>query len=103
MGSRRLGYSSMKRGYKFRCYPTNAQEEQLSRTFGAARFVYNWGLRLRSDAWHNEQKSVNYHETAKLLTALKQQNDFVWLNEVSNVVLQQSLRHLHAAFVNFWQ
>jgi putative transposase len=37
-----------------------------------------------------------------MLTGLKQQKETVWLNEVSNVVLQQSLRHLHTAFLNFW-
>lgn len=92
----------MKLGYRFRCYPNKEQQEQLARTFGASRFVYNWALRLRSDAWHKQQKSVNYHDTARLLTKLKQQPETVWLNEVSNVVLQQSLRHLHTAFLNFW-
>ena len=92
----------MKRGYRFRCYPNRAQQEQFSRTFGAARFVYNWGLRTRTDAWFGEQKRVGYHETAAMLTDLKKQDDTVWLNDVSNVVLQQSLRHLHTGFLNFW-
>jgi putative transposase len=50
----------MHKGYKFRLYPTKAQQEHLSRIFGCCRYVYNWGLQLRSDAWHNEQKKEQY-------------------------------------------
>ncbi len=34
-----------KRAYLYRCYPTRSQRRTLARTFGCARFVYNWGLR----------------------------------------------------------
>ena len=37
------------------------------------------------------------------LTALKRQPETVWLNEVSSVALQQSLRHLDKAFLNFFE
>jgi hypothetical protein len=39
-----------KRAYRSRCYPTPSQRQMLARTFGRARFVYNWGLTLRSEA-----------------------------------------------------
>ena len=89
--------------FKFRCYPTPEQAEQLARTFGCARFVYNYFLRARADAFFKDKKRVGYNETAKMLTALKQQPETEWLNEVSNVCLQQSLRNLDAAFKNFFQ
>jgi putative transposase len=37
------------------------------------------------------------------LTQLKKQEAFAWLNEVSSVPLQQSLRHLDRAFRNFFE
>ena len=92
----------LKRAYKFRFYPTAAQEVTLARTFGCARFVYNRMLRVRSDAWYTEQKSVGYHATSALLTELKKEPEFEWLNEVSSVPVQQSLRHLQTAFGNFF-
>jgi putative transposase len=61
----------IKRAYRFRFYPTAEQAEQLARTFGCARFVYNYMLRKRSDAWYNKQKHIGYHETSSMLTALK--------------------------------
>ena len=92
----------IKRAYRFRFYPTPEQEQILARTFGCARYVYNHMLRLRSDAWMNEHTSVNYHATSALLTKLKQDQDHLWLNEVSSVPLQQSLRHLQTAFNAFF-
>jgi len=92
----------VKRAYKFRFCPTPEQEQILARTFGCARFAYNHMLRLRTDAWFKEQKRVGYHETSAALTLLKKEPEFDWLNEVSSVPLQQALRHLNTAFLNFF-
>ncbi|WP_205736123.1 helix-turn-helix domain-containing protein [Acidiferrobacter sp. SPIII_3] len=86
----------IKRAYRFRFYPTPNQEVILTRTFGCARYVYNHMPRMRSDAWMNTHKSIGYHATSALLTQLKKEPDRLWLNEVSSVPLQQSLRHLQA-------
>ena len=50
-------YLSMKqkRAYQYRFYPTSEQEDLLARTFGCARYVYNWALRLRTDAYYKDQ------------------------------------------------
>ena len=50
----------------------------------------------------NEHKSVGYHTTSAMLTQLKKEPDHLWLNDVSSVPLQQSLRHLQTAFNNFF-
>ena len=91
-----------KRAYKFRFYPTPEQELNLAKTFGCARFAYNYMLRQRADAWFQRQEKIGYHETSAMLTALKKQPEFAWLNEVSSVPVQQSLRHLQTAFGNFF-
>ena len=92
-----------KRAYKYRLYPTDEQAHILGRTFGCARFVYNWALRLRTDAYYKENKRLYYSDTSALLTQLKQQEDYTWLNEVSCVPTQQALRHLDKAFRNFFE
>jgi putative transposase len=75
----------------------------LARTFGSARFVYNWALRMRTDAWYERQERVSYADTSAALTALKLEPETAWLNEVSNVPPQQALRHLDRAFRNFFE
>ena len=95
--------SILQKAYQYRCYPTPEQESQLAQTFGCCRFVYNRFLRVRTDALFQEHKRIGYNETARLLTELKQQPETAFLQEVSNVCLQQSLRHLDTAFKNFFQ
>ncbi len=91
----------MKSRWTFRCYPTLEQEQHLARTFGCVRFVWNWALRMRSDGWRNGER-IGYPATDKALTLLKRQPETIWLNEVSSVCLQQSLRDLQTAFANFF-
>src|SRR5436309_10932359 len=92
-----------KRAYKYRIYPTHEQKYILARTFGCARYVYNWALRLRTDAYYQRQQRIGYHETSAALTELKKQESHTWLNDVSSVPPQQALRHLDRAFRNFFE
>jgi putative transposase len=89
------------RADRYRCYPTPAQAATLARTFGCARYVYNWALQIRTAAYHERKEHLGYQETSGALTTLKQQPETTWLNEVSSVPLQQALRHLDTAFRRF--
>jgi putative transposase len=74
----------------------------LARTFGCARYVYNWALHLRSVAYTERQERLNYQDASAALTQVKQQPETAWLSEVSSVPLQQALRHLDTAFRTFF-
>ncbi|WP_394618417.1 RNA-guided endonuclease InsQ/TnpB family protein [Lentzea sp. JNUCC 0626] len=92
----------MKRTFRYRFYPSEVQAEQLSRTFGCVRKVYNLGLQARTEAWRLRHERIGYVDTSALLTTWKQDEDLAFLNEVSCVPLQQALRHLQSAFTNFF-
>ena len=93
----------VKRAFKYRCYPSDQQAQQLNRTFGCVRKVYNLALEARTAAWYIEQRRVNYNETSAMLTAWKREPELSFLSEVSSVPLQQGLRHLQGAFTNFFE
>ncbi|MET9895749.1 RNA-guided endonuclease TnpB family protein [Streptomyces sp. NPDC006465] len=95
--------SCVKRAFKFRFYPTDAQAAELSRTFGCVRKVYNLALEARTAAWYQRRERVNYNATSALLTAWKKTEELAYLSEVSSVPLQQCLRHLQAAFTGFFE
>jgi putative transposase len=97
-----MGIRVVKRAYKYRFYPTPGQTDLLNRTFGSVRYVYNRALAERSRAWTQDHKRVTFTDTCRMLTGWKNDPDTAWLYEVSNVALQQSLRHLQHAYVNFW-
>ena len=92
----------MQRAFRYRFYPTPEQETLLRRTLGCVRLVYNKTLDARSTAWATESKSISYLQSSALLTGWKKQDDLAFLNEVSSVPLQQTLRHLQTAFSNFF-
>ncbi|MFI2348323.1 RNA-guided endonuclease InsQ/TnpB family protein [Streptomyces sp. NPDC019443] len=93
----------VKRAFKYRFHPTDAQAAELSRTFGCVRKVYNLALEARTTAWFGEQRRVNYNETSAMLTAWKKTRELAFLSEVSSVPLQQTLRHLQHGFSNFFE
>lgn len=92
----------VKRSYKYRFYPTVDQSELLNRTFGCVRLVWNKALAERTRRYADEGKITSYADTAKWLTAWKQDEELSFLREVSNVPLQQALRAQQTAFVNFF-
>ncbi|MFF3249343.1 RNA-guided endonuclease InsQ/TnpB family protein [Streptomyces sp. NPDC002870] len=92
----------VKRAFKYRFCPTDAQAAELSRTFGCVRKVYNMALAARTEAWTLRQERVNYNATSAMLTAWKKTEELAFLNDVSSVPLQQALRHLQTAFANFF-
>lgn len=93
----------MQRAFRYRFYPTADQTSLLNRTFGCVRWVYNHAREARSRGWRDQGRSVHYSETSALLGKWKSDKDTAWLNEVSCVPLQQSLRHLDTAYSNFFR
>jgi putative transposase len=60
-------------------------------------------LRQKTDAFYKEHKRLYYKDLSIMLTDLKKQEPYAWLSEVSSVPLQQALRHLEKAFINFFE
>lgn len=93
----------MRRAYRVRAYPDEAQEAILNRTLGCVRLVWNKTLADRQRRYAIEHTSTSYKQTGATLTDWKRSDDLAFLNEVSSVPLQQTLRHQHAAFQNFFK
>jgi putative transposase len=92
---------NVKRAFKYRFYPTPAQGEELARTFGCVRLIYNKTLAERTRAYRAGRK-MSYADTSAMLTSWKRAPELGYLAEVSCVPLQQALRHLQRAFVNYF-
>jgi putative transposase len=93
----------LRRGFKFRFYPTKEQETLLRQTLGCARFVWNYFLDLRQKSWKQENKSLSYYDTAKLLTQLKKEPEYIWLNAVSIIPLRYSIYDLDGTYKKFFK
>ncbi|MFF1680523.1 RNA-guided endonuclease InsQ/TnpB family protein [Streptomyces sp. NPDC058256] len=95
-----MSVNHVKRAFRYRFRPTRVQAAELSRTFGCVRKVYNLALGSRTEAWARQER-VTYNQTSAMLTAWKKTEELAYLNDVSSVPLQQTLRHLQSAFTNF--
>ena len=91
----------MEYSYKFRIYPTQTQQEQIQRTFGCTRFVYNYYLAKRQEAYKTDGSTLNYNACAADVTALKK--EITWLRDVDATALQSSIRDLDVAYRNFFR
>lgn len=83
-------------------YPNKDQRDQIEKTFGACRWVWNLALETKKAAWEYEKKSLSCTDLCKQLTVWKK-TVAPWLYEVSNAALQQSLRDLDKAYQNFFR
>jgi putative transposase len=61
----------VKRAYKYRFYPTPEQAEELARTFGCVRLVYNMALEERTRAYIQDGRKVSYVQSSAALTQWK--------------------------------
>lgn len=89
--------------FKQKIYPNSAQKDYLCQEFGASRFVYNWGLHLKTEEWASNKKPISSAELGKRLTQLKKQEGFEWLSQRSSRSLFFTLMNLEVAFSNFFR
>lgn len=92
---------TMEYSYKFRLYPTKVQEQQIQRTFGCCRYLWNHYLAQRKAVYEVDGHTMNYYECSKDLTMLKK--SLTWLKEVDSIPLQEALRDLDFAYQNFFR
>ncbi len=97
-----LLYSLNVQSFKQRIYPNKEQEKFLCQEFGASRFVYNWALGLRSEAWAKDQTKITGPEIGKKLTQLKKTEELSWLQQASARSLFFTLMNLEVAYSNFF-
>ena len=92
----------LRKVFRFRLRPNADEQQALARMAGARRFVWNWALAECQAHYRESGKSLPWAELSRRLTALKQQPDRRWLNQVDAQALQQVLADLRRAYRNFF-
>lgn len=94
------------KAYKFRVYPNKEQETFVKKSCGSSRFIYNYFLSEKTKYYtshkNEKKKGLTFIETEHLLTKLKKQEEYAWLNEINSQSLQFSLRNLDSAYKRFF-
>jgi putative transposase len=90
-----------KKSYKFRLYPTAAQQTLFEKTLELCRWTYNETLAFRKNAWEQEQKSYSKFDTHNLLPQWKEAKPE--LKEAHSQVLCNVQERVDLAFRAFFQ
>ena len=93
----------MNKAYKYKLNPTVKQQKMLLQAMGNARFIYNWGLSKKKDAWNNDRQRLSFVELSAMVTQMKKEKEYEWLNLCGRQCLTQSLRNLDNAFTRFFK
>lgn len=91
----------MLKAFKYRIYPTSKQSVLLAKSFGCARWFYNYALNLTSQTYQQTGKGLSRNQIINLLPSLKKEHE--WLTEAPSQVLQQAALNLSSAFLNFFE
>ena len=91
----------MLKAFRYRLYPTKAQQTTIDKALENLRWVYNKTLAVRKNAWEQEKKSISLFKTNKLLTQWKREHPE--LKDVFSQVLQDAQVRVDLAFKAFFR
>lgn len=74
----------------------------MSRLLGAKRFVWNWALQRKNEAWRADGVRLNAVALSREFTVLRQQPDTAWLASLPREPFKQVLRDFDRAWSNFF-
>lgn len=92
----------MLKAYKYRLYPNKQQIEQIQKTFGCCRFVYNQTLAYRKDLYENKKESMNKIACNNYVNQILKK-EYEWLKEVDKFALTNSVYNIDSAYQKFFK
>lgn len=93
----------MIKGYRIRIYPNKEQKILIEKHIGCCRFLWNYMLSLQNENYEKGNKYISRYDMIRSLTLLKKQEEYLWLNEVSNTSLQNICIDLDKDFKGFFK
>ena len=90
------------RAYRTKLIVNNREDSALRHCCNVARFIYNWALADRKDAYEQRGERVAYNEQKVRFNAMKREA-FPWLLDAPYRILEYAFRDLDAAYKNFFR
>ena len=88
--------------YKYRLYPNKQQIEQIQKTFGCCRFVYNQTLAYRKELYETKKESISRIDCNNWKNKfLKVQ--YEWLKEIDKFALDNAVINMDSAYQKFFK
>ena len=92
----------MLKAYRYRIYPNKHQEEQIYKTFGCCRFVYNQTLAYRKNKYEQDKQVMSKISCNNYCNqVLKKEHK--WLKEVDKFALTNAIHNMDSAYQKFFK
>ena len=92
----------MLKSYKYRIYLNKQQEEQIQKTFGCCRFVYNQTLAYRKEKYEKDKESMNKIACNNYVNQVLKK-EYGWLKEADKFALTNSVYNMDSAYQKFFK
>lgn len=93
----------VQKAVKVQIYPRESDKELLGKHFGVRRFIFNKFLEIRQKEYTENKVSIGYNACSALVTDMKKQQEFEWLNEVNSQSIQAAIKDLDGAYDRFFR
>ena len=94
--------TKIKRGFRIRLYPNDAQKEQIAVSFGCSRWLWNNMLAMQKER-HDNEPSAPYLSAFSMNYLLKQlKREYPWLKDEDSIALTGITENLHNAYTRFF-
>ena len=94
--------SKLLKAYKYRLYPNKQQMEQIQKTFGCCRFVYNQTLSYRKEMYETKKESMNKFSCNNYCNQVLKKK-YEWLKEVDKFALTNAIYNMDSAYQKFFK
>ena len=88
---------------KVQLSPNNKQLTKLFQYAGCSRFAYNWTIFREQENYKQGNKFLQDGVLRKEFTQLKKQEDYKWLNKISNNVAKQAIKDACNSYKRFFK
>ena len=93
----------MIKSIKVRLLPNNKQSTKLFQYAGCSRFAYNWTIAREQENYNQGNKFLSDNELRNEFTQLKKQENYKWLNKISNNVTKQAIKDACNSYKRFFK
>lgn len=88
---------------KIALQPNKEQEAFFWECANAARFVYNFSLNLKTEAYKTEGVSLDSNNITKYITQLKYTEQYNWLLNIPSETIKYAVKDMESAFKKFFK
>lgn len=89
-------------GQRLRLIPNKEQEKWLKSNAGLARFIYNFSLAMKENAYKEQGLNLGRREIMRRITDMKHTKEYEWLKSYNSETIKQAVKDMLRVYRNFF-